>query len=293
MAVSRAAALCQRDPAARSGRGHCTWDCCVWFEFVAWCHGGSAMRNSNWFSLRVARREPSISVFQKSARRIVRSQFGRARRKEKHFGPPYGRPKSPFFGGQRKVTQRKPTPRRPWMAGVQEMQEQFPAARALRTFPVLRVRAPATGLADSTSVCWQLTGPHRVGPPADISFAVAPRARGPDGHGWPECRKCRSNFLPVGGHPGHGPGPCASIMLCRGTRRLLFSFCQRATPRGSCRATQSDTGARRPCSRPWMAELAPARGRQGAKGTSLAVRAMHETRVDFSLPTFSCPRKRK
>jgi len=195
MAVSRAAALCQRDPAARSGRGHCTWDCCVWFEFVAWCHGGSAMRNSNWFSLRVARREPSISVFQKSARRIVRSQFGRARRKEKHFGPPYGRPKSPFFGGQRKVTQRKPTPRRPWMAGVQEMQEQFPAVRALRTFPVLRVRASATGLADSTSVCWQLTGPHRVGPPADISFAVAPRARGPDGHGWPECRKCRSNFL--------------------------------------------------------------------------------------------------
>jgi hypothetical protein len=115
----------------------------------------------------------------------------------KRFGPPYGRPKSPFFGGQRKVTQRKPTPRRPWMAGVQEMQEQFPAARALRTFPVLRVRAPATGLADSTSVCWQLTGPHRVGPPADISYAVAPRARGPDGHGWPECRKCRSNFLPI------------------------------------------------------------------------------------------------
>ena len=36
-----------------------------------------------------------------------------------------------------------------------------------------------------------------------------------------------------------------------------------------------------------MAELAPARGRQGAKGTSLAMRAMHETRVDFSLPTFS------
>jgi hypothetical protein len=23
-----------------------------------------------------------------------------------------------------------------------------------------------------------------------------------DGHGWPECRKCRSNFLPVGGHRG-------------------------------------------------------------------------------------------
>ncbi len=35
-----------------------------------------------------------------------------------------------------------------------------------------------------------------------------------------------------------------------------------------------------------MAELAPARGRQGAKGTSLAVRAMHETRVAFSLVTF-------
>ena len=36
-----------------------------------------------------------------------------------------------------------------------------------------------------------------------------------------------------------------------------------------------------------MAELAPARGRQVAMGTSLAMRAMHETRVDFSLPTFS------
>ena len=36
-----------------------------------------------------------------------------------------------------------------------------------------------------------------------------------------------------------------------------------------------------------MSELAPARGRQGAKGTSLAMRAMREPRAAFSLPTCS------
>ena len=97
----------------------------------------------------------------------------------------------------------------------------------------------------------------------------------------------------LGGHPGHGLRQLASINSGRGTRCLLIRFLSARKPRGSCRATQADTGARHPCSRPGMAELAPARGRQVAMGTSLAVRAMHETRVDFSLPTFSCPRKRK
>ena len=41
-----------------------------------------------------------------------------------------------------------------------------------------------------------------------------------------------------------------------------------------------------------MAELAPARGRQGTKGTSLAMRAMHETRVGFLWVTFLCPPKK-
>ena len=79
-----------------------------------------------------------------------------------------------------------------------------------------------------------------------------------------------------------------ALPSCAAAERDDWSHCsfQRANSRVSCRATQSDTGARRPCSRPWMAELAPARGRQGAKGTSLAVRAMHETRVAFSLVTF-------
>ena len=58
--------------------------------------------------------------------------------------------------------------------------ERPPHARALRTVPVLRVRESATGFADSPSVDWRRTGPHRVGHPSDFSSAVSPRSRGPN-----------------------------------------------------------------------------------------------------------------
>ena len=57
--------------------------------------------------------------------------------------------------------------------------ERPPHTRALRTVPVLQVREPATGFADSPSLDWRRTGPHRVGHPSDIPSAVSPRSRGP------------------------------------------------------------------------------------------------------------------
>jgi len=57
--------------------------------------------------------------------------------------------------------------------------EGHPHARALRTVPVLQVRESAPGFADSTSMCWQQTGPHPVGHPSDFSCAASPRATGP------------------------------------------------------------------------------------------------------------------
>jgi hypothetical protein len=88
--------------------------------------------------------------------------------------------------------------------------------------PALRVRNPPSGPLDGTSVCRRSARAHRARVPAGVSSGRLPSGRGPDGHGWPECRKCRSNFLPVVGHPGHGLRLCASIMRCRGTRRLLM-----------------------------------------------------------------------
>ena len=44
-----------------------------------------------------------------------------------------------------------------------------PHTRALRTVPVLQVRVPAEGFADSPSMDWRRTGPHRVGRPLDNS----------------------------------------------------------------------------------------------------------------------------
>jgi hypothetical protein len=54
-----------------------------------------------------------------------------------------------------------------------------PHTRALRTVPVLKVREAAPGFADSPSVDWHRTGPHRMGHPTDISCAASPRPRGP------------------------------------------------------------------------------------------------------------------
>jgi hypothetical protein len=54
-----------------------------------------------------------------------------------------------------------------------------PHTRALRTVPVLQVREAAPGFADSPSMDWHRTGPHRVGHPSDNSCAASPRPRGP------------------------------------------------------------------------------------------------------------------
>jgi hypothetical protein len=54
-----------------------------------------------------------------------------------------------------------------------------PHTRALSTVPVFRVREAAPGFADSPSVDWHRTGPHRVGHPSDNSCAASPRPRGP------------------------------------------------------------------------------------------------------------------
>ena len=111
-------------------------------------------------------------------------------------------------------------PRWPWMAGVQEMQEQFPS----------------------------------------------------DGHGWPEWRKCRSNFLPMAmdgrsaGNAGAISCRLAAIVAAIASSSIRLPTCSyaerdlraalisaRANSRGARRATQPDMGARHACLRPWMA----------------------------------------
>ena len=148
-------------------------------------------------------------------------------------------------------------PRWPWMAGVQEMQEQFPS----------------------------------------------------DGHGWPEWRKCRSNFLPMAmdgrsaGNAGAISCRLAAIVAAIASSSIRLPTCSyaerdlraalisaRANSRGARRATQPDMGARHACLRPWMAEFVPARGGQVAQGTARSAASDARTPGGLSFGYLSLPK---
>ena len=131
----------------------------------------------------------------------------------------------------------------------------------------------------------------------------------PVGHGWPECRKCRSNFLPMAmdgwsaGNAGAISCRLAAIVAAIASSSIRFPTCSyaerdlraalisaRANSRGARRATQPDTGARHACLRPWMAEFVPARGGQVAQGTARSAASDARTPGGLSFGYLSLPK---
>jgi hypothetical protein len=136
--------------------------------------------------------------------------------------------------GQREVTKRKATPR-------------------TRPAPIhgLRVRSRPPGFAEGPSMARRRTGAHPVRHPAGASVARSPCSRGPVGRA--SCAQPqRSTLLHL-----------ASAEAMDGRQRSGALY--RALARR--RASQRQAGARRACSRPWMAEFAPARLAQDAQGS--------------------------
>src|SRR5690606_26727240 len=157
------------------------------------------------------------------------------------------------LSGQREVTKRKATP--VWRPpGILP----YGSACGLR------------GFADSASCA----GRTRAHPCARPCGPCAPPAR-------------RQTVSPLTGHPGRTAAGCNAFARWTMARAdaIRWRDSLRAGSRVQRRATQPASGERRACSRPWMAEFAPARRWRVAQGTDTAQQWRRESRVAFLLVT--------
>ena len=88
----------------------------------------------------------------------------------------------------------------------------------------------------------------------------------------------------------HGAPESRSARTVASTLALALDLPGPHEPR---RVAQAAGGERRDCSRPWMAEFAPAAGCRATQGTTPAQQAARGAGVSFSLVSFSWTSKRK